>query len=163
MRKNVRSGKSEVRHGPYGRTRPSAPPASAAIIALGFLACIMGVLAFMTPRASSAEAAELIRCNHPTIVDGDTMRCDGVRIRLAHIDAPEMPGHCRPGRRCTPGDPDAAKSRLEAMTRGSVICRSIDTDAYGRTVALCSSRGTDLSCAMVRSGLAVERYGRLSC
>lgn len=109
-----------------------------------------------------ASAGE-ITCHSPAITDGDTLRCGGHHIRLASIDAPEMPGHCRKGRRCTPGDPHAAKAYLEEITRGPVTCRRIDTDRYGRTVALCEAGGRDLSCAMVEAGHAVERYGSLSC
>ncbi len=108
-------------------------------------------------------AAEPIVCHGPEITDGDTFRCSGHRIRLASIDAPEMPGHCRPGRRCVDGDPEAAKSYLESLTRGRVTCRPVSTDRYGRTVAHCESGGLDLSCAMVEGGHAIERYGSLSC
>jgi endonuclease YncB( thermonuclease family) len=111
---------------------------------------------------ASAGAAE-IGCNRPRIIDGDTLDCAGTRIRLASIDAPEMPGHCRAGRRCTPGDPYAARNYLSFLTRGRVECRAVDTDVYGRTVASCVSDGRDLSCAMVESGRAVERYGWLWC
>lgn len=33
-----------------------------------------------------------------TVTDGDTIRCNGERIRLLGIDTPELPGHCRQGR-----------------------------------------------------------------
>ena len=35
------------------------------------------------------------------VIDGDTIHCGYTRVRLAGIDAPEMPGHCQPGRACT--------------------------------------------------------------
>ena len=38
------------------------------------------------------------------IVDGDTIHACGQRVRLAAIDAPELPGHCNPGMHWTPGD-----------------------------------------------------------
>ena len=104
-----------------------------------------------------------IACDSPYVIDGDTFDCGDMRIRLAHIDAPEMPGHCRAGRKCTPGDPFAARDRLVALTRGPVSCASIDTDVYGRTVARCEGRQGDLSCAMVDGGFAVRRYGVLRC
>lgn len=111
------------------------------------------------PRPSRAE----ISCANPYVIDGDTLDCSGVRIRLAHIDAPEMPGHCREGRRCTPGDPYAARDRLIALTRGGISCTAEDTDTYGRTVARCRGRSGDLSCRMVAGGYAVRRYGELRC
>src|SRR4051812_48974674 len=77
--------------------------------------------------AAAISAAVIGRQQKPTIVpycraiDGDTLVCDGERIRLNGIDAPELPGHCRPGRRCVVGDPFAAKADLERNIRGGVI------------------------------------------
>lgn len=113
--------------------------------------------------AVRAAGADNIPCPNPYIIDGDTIDCNGTRIRLASIDAPEMPDHCRPGRRCTPGDPHASKNYLGSLMRGSVTCRPVDTDRYGRTVAFCEADGRDVSCAMVKAGHAVRRYGTLSC
>ncbi|ARR57249.1 hypothetical protein HY78_18630 [Rhizorhabdus wittichii DC-6] len=85
-------------------------------------------------------------------------------MRLYGIDAPEMPGACRPGRQCTPGDPYASRDHLASLTAGrSVRCEQVDADRYGRLVVRCTAGGADLSCQMVRDGFAVERYGRLRC
>jgi len=85
-------------------------------------------------------------------------------MRLYAIDAPEMPGACRAGRVCTPGDPFAARDHLEGLARGRVVTwRQVDSDRYGRRVVQAFADGEDLSCAMVADGFAVERYGRLSC
>jgi endonuclease YncB( thermonuclease family) len=98
-----------------------------------------------------------------TVTDGDTIRCGWDRIRLAAIDAPEMPGHCRPGRQCTPGDPYASTANLKRLIGwGAVTLRVLDTDHYGRLVACVSAGGVDLSHAQVEGGFAVERYGSLS-
>ena len=85
-------------------------------------------------------------------------------MRLYGIDAPEMPGACRPGRACTPGDPFAARDYLAALTAGHAVnCEQLDTDRYDRAIVRCAADGADLSCAMVAAGHAVERYGRLAC
>lgn len=85
-------------------------------------------------------------------------------MRMHAIDAPEMPGACRPGRQCTPGDPYAARDYLRRLTKGrDVKCEEKDVDAYGRMVVRCTADGRDLGCAMVEGGHAVERYGRLNC
>lgn len=98
------------------------------------------------------------------MTDGDTLRCGPLRVRLASIDAPELPGHCRAGRVCTPGDPFVSSEHLQTIIAGQPLaCRRVDIDHYGRTVAFCSVDGRDLSCAQVTSGNAVVRYGRLSC
>lgn len=115
---------------------------------------------------SAATSDQTFACPSPSHYDGDAIRCGfaGRSMRLYGIDAPEMPGACRPGRQCTPGDPFAARDHLAALTRGaSVRCRQVDADRYGRRVVQCSAGTIDLSCQMVRDGYAVERYGRLSC
>lgn len=111
-------------------------------------------------------AALIFACERPTHHDGDAIRCDGQEraMRLHAIDAPEMPGACRPGRKCTPGDPFAARDYLRALTRGrSVKCEEKDVDGYGRMVVKCAADGRDLGCAMVAAGHAVQRYGQLDC
>lgn len=108
--------------------------------------------------------AALFLCLAPVAVDGDTLRCGGELVRLIGIDAPELPGHCRKGRVCTPGDGFAAKRAMaELVARGAVKCASVGRDHYGRTLARCDAGGVDLSCAMIASGQAVVRYSRISC
>lgn len=103
-------------------------------------------------------------CRSPRVTDGDTLRCGDIRIRLQGIDTPEMPGHCRPGRQCVEGDPIAAKENLQRLvSRGPLECTKVDTDRYGRMVARCVVAKVDLSCEQIRSGHAVERYGRIDC
>jgi len=119
------------------------------------------------PNGYSATArqpamAEL-SCIAPRIIDGDTFDCGGVRVRLTSIDAPELPGHCQEGRQCVEGDPYAARAYLVGLTRDRVACNVLNYDHYGRAIGSCNVDNTDLSCAMVNSGHAVERYGRLSC
>jgi len=111
-------------------------------------------------------AALVFTCDRPRHHDGDAIRCAGIEqsMRLHGIDAPEMPGACRPGRRCTPGDPYAARDHLRNLTQGRLVrCEELDVDSYGRPVVRCTADGDDISCAMVASGHAVERYGRLDC
>ncbi|KAB8313823.1 thermonuclease family protein [Tolypothrix campylonemoides VB511288] len=100
----------------------------------------------------------------PSVVDGDTLRCRDQSIRLSVIDAPEMPGHCAPGRQCVAGDPFESKANLERLVSGQpVSCEQITTDRYGRAVAACTVFGADIECAQVKGGYAVVRYGSLSC
>lgn len=112
----------------------------------------------------SANTSGSVGCDKPTIVDGDTLRCGEIRIRLASIDAPELPGHCRIGRTCVSGDPYASTESLRRLIGDQPIkCRQTDTDRYGRVVAFCSAGGRDLSCAQVAGGFAIVRYGSLTC
>lgn len=103
-------------------------------------------------------------CTGAIVVDGDTLRCGSTRIRLQGIDAPEMPGHCRQGRACTPGDPYASTDNLRRLVALKTLqCRQTDIDQYGRVVARCAASEVDLSCAQVGDGHAVLRYAPISC
>ena len=113
-----------------------------------------------------AQTAGLFPCPDPYHHDGDAVRCGGKgrSDRLYAIDAPEMPGACRPGRQCTLGDPFASRDHLRALTAGKTVeCRQVDGDRYGRRVLQCFAAGVDISCAMVEDGFAVKRYGQLAC
>lgn len=115
----------------------------------------------------AATAAVLLPCPAPTHHDGDAIRCAGQRgksMRLYAIDAPELPGACRPDRQCTPGNPYASRDHLAKLTAGRrVTYHVVNHDHYGRAVVQVFANGRDVSCQMVRDGFAVERYGKLLC
>jgi len=94
--------------------------------------------------------AALLACSL-FVVDGDTLRCGHERIRLLGIDAPELPGHCRRGRRCVPGDPWRSRESLSAVIRGEATIERVGEDRYGRTLALVRVNGVDLSCHQLRT------------
>lgn len=145
--------------------KPHHKPLVGGLVMLGALA--VAVISYAgRPEANFLKPEVLFRCEHVDHHDGDAIRCGGKgrSMRLYAIDAPEMPGACRPGRQCTPGDPYASRDHLRALTTGKAVqCRQLDTDRYGRPVVQCFSGGADLSCSMVSDGFAVERYGRLRC
>ncbi|WP_017669070.1 DUF1294 domain-containing protein [Sandarakinorhabdus sp. AAP62] len=118
------------------------------------------------PMIALAAAAASFACEGPTHHDGDNLRCANVpgAMRLQGIDAPEMPGACRPGRRCVDGDPFAARDQLRRLTRGKTLrCTQEDTDNYGRAIVNCTAGQVNISCAMIASGHAVPRYAPLDC
>lgn len=90
-------------------------------------------------------------------IDGDTLRCGRERIRLIGIDAPEMPGHCRPGRRCVVGDPVASRDSLARALVAPIAIERVGRDQYGRTLAFVSADGEDLSCGQLQRGQALYR------
>jgi endonuclease YncB( thermonuclease family) len=96
-----------------------------------------------------------------SIVDGDTIRIRGERIRLVGMDAPELHQTCRDasGRDWSCGS--AARGRLAALVASSTVtCSPTGHDRYGRTLAVCtSSTGGDLGGTLVREGLAVAYFG----
>lgn len=107
-------------------------------------------------------------CIVTNIHDGDSIRCGREAIRLAAIDAPEMPGSpaCR-GYKAATHDcryDEARKSRaalMRLLAGHRVTFIRLTTDRYQRTVARVYADGRDVSCAMVAGGFAVERYGVL--
>jgi len=98
----------------------------------------------------SSQGVALARRDH--VADGDTFVMDGVRVRIWGIDAPELnETHGR-----------ASKAALERLIAGRrPICRKVDQDRYGRTVARCTVGGRDLGRQLVREGWARD-YGRYS-
>jgi endonuclease YncB( thermonuclease family) len=86
------------------------------------------------------------------VIDGNTIKRDGITYRLWGIDAPELDQRCYPqGWRA---GIVAARALAAMIERRPVICEAKGEDAYGRTVALCRGEGRDLGAAMVVSGMA---------
>lgn len=125
---------------------------------------LIAVAAIRWLDADAEARANAFECAAPDVLDGDTLDCGSRRVRLHGIDAPELPGHCRPGRHCTPGDPFASTESLRALIGGQTLsCQQTDVDRYGRTVARCSAGAVDLSCGQIVAGQAVRRYGWIWC
>jgi len=113
-----------------------------------------------------ADLPPAIVCERPWVSDGDTLSCRNLpaRVRLLGIDAPELSGHCNPGRRCTPGDGAASKRVLTTLVgSGPVVVKPQAYDRYDRILARVSVNGRDLSCEMVACGAAVRRYAPINC
>lgn len=106
------------------------------------------------PRPPAPRADRLAACR---VVDGDTLNCAGERIRLLGIDAPELPGHCQPGRACAPGDPHASTRSLATALSGPLTITRTGQDRYGRTLALVRGAHGDLSCWQLRQGQAIYK------
>lgn len=100
-------------------------------------------------------------CLSPTVHDGDSVRCGSERIRIANIDAPEMPDSpkCRDKRRANAWCDYrlAAQSRdalADFLRRGPVKIVRLGKDPYGRTLARVSVNGVDVGDYLVLRGLA---------
>lgn len=96
------------------------------------------------------------------IHDGDTLRIDGVRVRLWGMDAPELGAMCVRGEHTYDAGAAARDALVGLISNRAVECARVELDRYGRTVARCSVDGLDLSGAMVRAGWAYEftRYSK---
>lgn len=110
----------------------------------------------------------LALCLAITVHDGDSLRCDGEKVRLANIDAPEL----RDSPRCSPRqraklvasknppwcDADLAERSRDALATfvgsGEVAIERTGADRYGRTLARISVNGVDAGEYLVGQGLA---------
>lgn len=92
------------------------------------------------------------------VVDGDTAWIDGVRVRIADIDAPEThPPRCPKEARL---GASATKRLGELLNAGPFEMRAIDrdTDRFGRKLRILVRQGRSLGDVLVREGLA-RPYG----
>ncbi|WP_231732823.1 MULTISPECIES: thermonuclease family protein [unclassified Sphingopyxis] len=103
-----------------------------------------------SPAAAPAQSLAAGACR---AIDGDTLRCGEERVRLLGIDAAEKKGHCRQGRVCAPGNPEAHRAALQRLVSARITIMPVKRDRYGRMVAIVQSAGgINLSCAMLAEG-----------
>lgn len=104
-----------------------------------------------------------------SVHDGDTIRlCDGERVRLANIDAPELTDSSRcsaksRARLAASANPSwcdfdtgiKSRDQLRAfLAAGSPSIHRRGVDRYGRTLATLSVNGRDAGEYLIRRGLA---------
>lgn len=94
------------------------------------------------------------------VIDGDTFRYRGEKIRIADIDTPEIhPPRCDYEARLG----NQAKQRLLALlNQGTIELASIsrDKDRYGRKLRIVMRDGRSLGNVMVSEGVARTWIGR---
>ena len=114
----------------------------------------LSVLAAFLTLAALPAFAESVR-----VVDGDTLKIDGVTYRLWGIDAPESGQPCADG---WPAGRTATEHLRALIGERHVTCEPRSVDRYGRTVAICRADGRDLGADMVADGhaWAFVRYSR---
>jgi endonuclease YncB( thermonuclease family) len=125
-------------------------------------------------------AGQTFECTPARVWDGDgpVWCAEGPRVRLAGIATRETDGTCRSNQPCPDAGAIEARNALVRLvgspignspeghvlvTGPTMTCRSDGSGGGTRTAAWCvSPLGGDLSCAMVRRGMALrwERYWR---
>lgn len=103
--------------------------------------------------ASPFFAVWLVFSGTPAIIDGDTLRLEGERLRLIGIDAPE---------RGWPGGAEATAALRRLLGTGTIECGwGGRRDRYRRPLVVClTPDGRDAGEEMVKLGWARARYGR---
>jgi micrococcal nuclease len=88
------------------------------------------------------------------VVDGDTFRHQGEKIRITDIDTPELsPPRCAREKQLG----EAAKRRLHALLnagRFSLVADWRDEDRYGRKLRIVTRQGRSIGDILVSEGLA---------
>lgn len=115
--------------------------------------------ALSTPSASRQFAVcAFVRSN--CVIDGDTFHLDGVKIRIADIDTPELKGRCD----WEISKAEEARDRLAVLlSEGPFDVVSIgdrDEDQYGRKLRIVTRNGASLGDQLVSEGLARTWTGR---
>lgn len=89
------------------------------------------------------------------IVDGDTLKLDGITYRLNGVDAPEARQVCKDkfGKDWACGT-EATKALKRLVRWRKVTCNAMSKDKYGRTIGVCYAGGKDVGAELVSSGLA---------
>ena len=83
------------------------------------------------------------------VTDGDTIKINGVRIRLNGVDAPELRDLMGP----------ASKREMKLIVGANVItCRPNGDRTHGRIVAICTrvSDGVDIGGELIRRGYGLD-------
>lgn len=101
-----------------------------------------------------------LTCAMITVHDGDSIRCDAMKVRLVAasgpIDAPELPGSPR-CKSCDPVPGYAARDRLRVILSQPARLHCAGNDKYGRRLCRVTVNGRDVGDQLVREGLAVVR------
>lgn len=110
---------------------------------------------WLSPEISSRPADKSRAGGAYHAIDGDSFSLGESEIRLHGIDAPEYRQTCRDGAGKQQPCGKMARDALSRLIRsGTVTCREIERDRYGRQVAVCKVGGTEINRAMVTEGWA---------
>ena len=103
-----------------------------------------------------------IKSQELKIVDGDTIRLDGEKIRFTGIDTPELKQTCVKNGNKNFCGVTAREILIEKIADNKVECISKGKDQYKRTLAECFVNNESLSSYLVRSGyaFAYRRYSK---
>jgi len=110
------------------------------------------------PSFAASDKADV--ASQVKVIDGDTISIGITRYRLHGIDAPEKRQFCAIGTRPVACGALATEALNSLIAGRPPQCRTVDTDRYGRSVAVCRIGNIDIARWMVQRGyaLADRRY-----
>ncbi len=126
-------------------------------------------LVFLIFLTYSANANVII--GFPKVVDGDTLRINGEKVRLFGIDAPEINQNCYKNifsfnflsysKKYKCGKKSANKLSL-LVKNSRIVCQIRGIDRYQRKIAICFKGNLDINAWLIKEGLAVayKKYSR---
>jgi endonuclease YncB( thermonuclease family) len=125
-----------------------------ALRALLALLFFIGIASLLYDRYGTVLAGKAVA------IDGDSLRLNGLEIRLIGIDAPEYRQSCGPPGKLTACGRAARHSLETLLSAGDASCRPEGLDRYQRTLARCLVGGLDVAAEQARLGHAIadERY-----
>lgn len=89
-------------------------------------------------------------------IDGDSLRKGNREYRLNGIDAPELHQICKDASGMDyPCGRDARNALRALVSAKTLACAIIETDRYGRSIAVCKAGERDINAEMVRLGWAI--------
>lgn len=133
------------------------------VSAVAFIA--FNVVRDMAPVRVDTAAGARFRCSVLSVYDGDgpiacsevDLDSQPVLIRLRGIEAREIDNTCHQFDLCPDASGLAAKAELTRLAAGRLDCMSFGPTSFGRVSALCrTADGVDLTCAMLKSGMAAR-------
>jgi len=139
-----------------GKARNSGRPSRFRAGPLPGLAALLALLAGAALLAARPEPPSAPYQGMARAADGDSLRLDGVRIRLVGLDAPELDQVCWDARGAEWTCGLSSRARLaEVLASGAVVCMPQGHDRYGRILARCEAGGRDLGAMQVAEGWAL--------
>jgi endonuclease YncB( thermonuclease family) len=125
---------------------------------LGGLA-MLGVIIAIAAALEMSRFATVEQSGRAEAIDGDSLRMNGVEMRLKGIDAPEYGQTCKDASgREQPCGRTARRALAAILQMGVVTCLHNEKDRYGRALVTCQSGMEDIGARLVREGVAIA-YG----
>jgi endonuclease YncB( thermonuclease family) len=128
---------------------------SARNAAAGAALALVAACACDAAAAKTVKPAARVIAGKASVVDGDGVEIQGIKIRLFGVDAPEIDQYCKraDGTRWRCGQ--YATVALDRLAGGKDLsCATRENDRYGRPVAVCKVDGRDLASELAREGWA---------